>query len=406
MDQPINISFRQANSSKPRSRADAMLQKVFDQSCENSFKSTNISSSPVQLARTWGTPIWSTEYTIKFLQKISAAIRSDSSHHTSRGLSKGRPANVKHLHGDYVKIESTQRNYRPYFHEIKVWPTINLKSKIGFSPFAVAEPPTNLKTPIIRPPNSKSSNKSNKMTRKSRSKQMRTKNDYKRTSEKQCGYCEVCRVEYDVLSVHLQSKEHNNFVKNSDNFLSLDNLINSSANVDTFLKMNSAPPKNDYDSGLYTKRTCRKFKEMIGLDIPNSGSNVIKSDFVRLNGSGKMATRRSNNRKSQLTLDSKSCVKSSPPKVENNFKEIDSDSAAQLRSRRESARRINYAEPREDEENSDDLKTKIRIRGIRWRPPSSAEDNLSSASQPPVYKVMKSNFLLILNGTDISSHLL
>lgn len=360
-----------------------MLQKVRDQSCENSFKSTNISSSPVQIAKTWGTPIWSTEHTLRFLEKISAALKSDSSHNTS----KGRPANVKHLHGDYIKIESNQRNYRPYFQEIKAWPTINLKSKIGFSPFATAEPsPSSVKGPVNRPPNSKSSSKSNKMTRKSRSKQMRTKNDFKRTSEKQCGYCEVCRLEYDVLSVHLQSKEHTNFVNNSDNFVSLDKLINNSANVDTFLKMNSAPPKNDYDSGLYTKRTCRKFKEMIDLDISNAGSNVIKSEIVRLNGSAKMVTRRSNNRKSEL--DSKTCVKSSPPKVESNFKEIETESAAQLRSRRESARRINYAEPREDEEISDDLKTKIRIRGIRWRPPSSADDNLSSASQPAVYKVI------------------
>ncbi|XP_037025088.1 protein chiffon isoform X2 [Bradysia coprophila] len=373
-----------ANSSKPRSRADAMLQKVRDQSCENSFKSTNISSSPVQLAKNWGTPIWSTEHTLRFLEKISATLRSDSSHNTS----KGRPANVKHLHGDYIKIESAQRNCRPYFQEIKVWPTINLNSKIGFSPFAAAEPPTNAKTLINRPPNSKSSSKSNKMTRKSRSKQMRTKNDYKRTSEKQCGYCEVCRLEYDVLSVHLQSKEHTNFVNNSDNFLSLDNLINNSANVDTFLKMNSAPPKNDYDSGLYTKRTCRKFKEMMDLDIPNAANvNVIKSDCVRLNGSAKMVTRRSNNRRSQSDAKSLPCVKSSPSKVENDFKET--ETAAQLRSRRESARRINYAETREDEENPVDLTEKIRIRGIRWRPPSSADDALSSASQPAVYKIGK-----------------
>lgn len=361
-----------------------MLQKVRDQSCENSFKSTNISSSPVQLAKNWGTPIWSTEHTLRFLEKISATLRSDSSHNTS----KGRPANVKHLHGDYIKIESAQRNCRPYFQEIKLWPTINLNSKIGFSPFAAAEPPTTVvKTLLNRPPTSKSSSISNKMTRKSRSKQMRTKNDYKRTSEKQCGYCEVCRLEYDVLSVHLQSKEHTNFVNNSDNFLSLDNLINNSANVDTFLKMNSAPPKNDYDSGLYTKRTCRKFKEMMDMDISSATDvNVIKSDCVRLNGSAKMVTRRSNNRKSQSDAKPVSpCVKSSPPKVENDFKE--SESAAQLRSRRESARRINYAEPREDEENSDDLKTKIRIRGIRWRPPSSADDALSSASQPALYKV-------------------
>ncbi|KAJ6645692.1 Protein chiffon [Pseudolycoriella hygida] len=385
-----------ATCSKPLSRADAMLQKVRDRSCENSLKSTNISNSPIQLAKTWGTPIWSTEYTIKFLQKLCAAIKSDLSHHTP----KGRPANVKHLHGDYIKIESFSRNYRPYFQEIKHWPTINLRPKVGYSPFAKHDQGVNKKTgysPLARqdqginrktPANRSEKRKTiSEMTRKSRSKQMRTKNEHKRTSEKQCGYCEVCRIEYDVLSVHLQSKEHTNFVNNSDNYLSLDNLISNSANVDTFLKMNSAPPKNDYDSGLYTKRACRKFKEMLDLDISNADSNSIKSDYVRMNGSAKMVTRRSNNRKSQS--DSRSCVKSSPAKVENNFNAVETESAAQLRSRRESVKRINYAEPREDEENADDLKTKIRIRGIRWRPPSPADDNLSSASQPAVYKIGK-----------------
>lgn len=89
------------------------------------------------------------------------------------------------------------------------------------------------------------------MTRKTRNKQVRdataidacnikTNNDtdLKPNSER-CGYCEKCRVEYDVLALHLQSKEHINFVKNNDNYIALDNLINSSTNVENFLRMNS-----------------------------------------------------------------------------------------------------------------------------------------------------------------------
>lgn len=87
------------------------------------------------------------------------------------------------------------------------------------------------------------------MTRKTRNKQVReaaidacsikTNNDDIKPNSEKCGYCEKCRVEYDVLALHLQSKEHLNFVKNNDNYIALDSLINSGTNVENFLRINS-----------------------------------------------------------------------------------------------------------------------------------------------------------------------
>lgn len=87
------------------------------------------------------------------------------------------------------------------------------------------------------------------MTRKTRNKPVRdatidacsikTNNDDVKPNSEKCGYCEKCRVEYDVLAAHLQSKEHLNFVKNNDNYIALDSLINSGTNVENFLRLNS-----------------------------------------------------------------------------------------------------------------------------------------------------------------------
>lgn len=90
---------------------------------------------------------------------------------------------------------------------------------------------------------------SSTMTRKTRNKQVReaaidacsikTNNDDVKPNSEKCGYCEKCRMEYEVLAHHLQSKEHLNFVKNNDNYIALDSLINSGTNVENFLRINS-----------------------------------------------------------------------------------------------------------------------------------------------------------------------
>lgn len=60
----------------------------------------------------------------------------------------------------------------------------------------------------------------------------------RRTEQLASGYCEICRIRYRDLSKHVQSDQHLSFVRNDDNFLSLDKLINAGTNVEAFLKLN------------------------------------------------------------------------------------------------------------------------------------------------------------------------
>lgn len=162
---------------------------------------------PVQLAKSWGTPIWTPESTLKFLDKVSAAIHgqkpltptstaangsasgaattsSTSSRH-SLALQRPRAANTKRLKGDYIKIEATDRHYRPYYKEIHGWPVINLNAEPGYCPFwqdtnadAIAaktkQPPaTPVAVPILPAPTVATAD-SPAMTRKRRSQTNRT----------------------------------------------------------------------------------------------------------------------------------------------------------------------------------------------------------------------------------------
>lgn len=411
------IMILQATSSKHRSRADAMLQRARIQTVDSGNKITNLAHSPVQLAKSWGTPIWTPEYTLKFLEKVSVALKLDYA--TTSGLpgshSRAKPANTKRLKGEYIKIESFLRNYRPYYQEFKHWPTIYLNSTPGYCPFTHADI-TKDQNKSVENKNIKDSNnqieketKSSKMTRKSRSKQLRTtKNEIKQSSEKQCGYCEICRTEYDILSVHLQSKEHINFIKNGDNFIALDTLINSGANVESFLNANKTA-KLDIDSEIFGQRSCKKVSKLFrhdDIELKQHSDMQISAEYIQMNGSNftppMMMTRRSNSRRTdsieaiptKLPSSKRSIAKSNDANdVSVNVGEIseddDNEPPTKVRARRESAKRINYAEPKEDEENVDETQSKIqkiRLRGIRWRPPSS--DERSSMSQKVVYKVV------------------
>lgn len=74
------------------------------------------------------------------------------------------------------------------------------------------------------------------MTRKPRATATRAR----RSEQLVAGYCEICRTDYKDLTKHVQSDKHLAFVRNNDNFLSLDTLINAGANVEAFLKLNQS----------------------------------------------------------------------------------------------------------------------------------------------------------------------
>lgn len=337
------------------SRADAMLQRSRLHSQDNFVKTE--SQSPGQLARNLGTSIWSTEQTLKFLDKVLAAINNFNS---KEGQSTSRQHNGHHrklsattrlLKGNFIKIESFQKHYRPIFKEFAKWPVINLNTTEFACPFESEL--VNIKTDLN---NIKSV--SSAMTRKTRTKQ-KSNNVVKSSSEKQCGYCEICRVEYDLLSLHLKTEKHLNFVKNDDNFLALDNLIKNGATVESFLKLNgaaAADPQND-PCQIFSKRSVKRSNKC------NLEESVIKQETETFNEYSPPKTRRSNNlkRESDYNLDgSRRCL------------------------RRLSCKPVNYAEPKEDEENTnediiEEKKTNFRIRGIRWRAPSPEE-------RPPTVK--------------------
>lgn len=480
--------------------------------------------SPVQLAKSWGTPIWTPEYTLRYLEKVAIALglhksplaanhhqhtntnhknnarnllspAAPSGSHLARSSPRPtgvtvatptRPANTKRLRGEYIKIEASDRNYRPYYKEFKFWPIINLSSVPGFCPFAhepiVRQPPPPPQPPAPISPSARTMTRKSRNSKTNRSTTATTVAAAATASvakpadspppaptsdaANKCGYCEICHIEYDALATHLQSKEHQNFVKNGDNFLSLDSLISNSANVQTFLSANRAPPaKSDrLDDGLFGKRTAGKkvgklFRVTDDIKLgasddhlPTMGnrlngvlSNGLSSSSPPTPKVLTMVTRRSTG--SRRTADGASSVdgrkrrtsKAGGRKVKHivpmvvddpeedeeedgeNMMDVDvvevkkeiedeeSNSEGEQpkpthlhastdggkRARRESAKRINYAEPREDDENvvvaSEMLVTKskkiekLRLRSIRWRPPSQEE---RSGMSQPFYKVV------------------
>lgn len=226
--------------------------------------------------------------------------------------------------------------------------------------------------------------------------------------------------------------------------------------MQTFLSANRAAAKTDLDEGLFGKRTAGKkvgklFRATDEIKRGTSDEHSPTTMGNRLNGvltNGMaspppkvltMVTRRSNSRR---TVDRSAAAgrKQRTPAAKVVEKEVDEDvpqtinddededveeddemelqnadaesdsnsdvepskqpdvhtsTEGKMRARRESAKRINYAEPREDDEMSMGAQPlevtkskkieKLRLRSIRWRPPSQGER--SGVSQP-FYKVV------------------
>ncbi|XP_053682982.1 uncharacterized protein LOC128733432 [Sabethes cyaneus] len=265
---------------RPRSRADAMLQRARQQqqqqnnnhhssasnnrlsstsarSCADSpcspaaqqqqpaatnssaFRNDRNSQSPAHLAKSWGKPIWSCEDAIKFLNKVIRSCKTDpepcSLPKSSSSASAKRATKVQHLKGDFVKIESTAQHYRPAFQVFKKWPCVNLNAKPHNSPFSESEKDRSILANLV--PVTKES----ATARVENSvKTTVTTNATTKQQTRQCGYCEICRIEYDVLANHIVSEQHRGYVDNEFNFEALDKLIkDSGVGVETFLSVNN-----------------------------------------------------------------------------------------------------------------------------------------------------------------------
>lgn len=368
------------------------------------------SESPIQIAKSWGRPIWTTEHTLKFLEKVSSALKIYASTTTAAPVKEisghrngsvatsnnrhNKSAKVKSLRGYFIKVETLDKRYRPFYQEFKRWPKLNLLARLRHSPFE-SELDTSRTRDSQKSKFKKFSNIDSRtnttskfktvgtiMTRKSRpSQQQETEagtttnntvtsriNNKSGSDNKHCGYCEICHVEYDVLKVHLKSEEHLNFAKNDDNFVSLDKLIENGANVQKLLKLTNDVKKETVVNG-FLKRSNKKLYVRNGESEREESSEECDKNGIA-NGSSE----------------------------EDMIEEQDEDplSLDSPRPKRKCMQSPTLAKPKpskRDVKQSDDnthksIDSKVqatRIRGLRWNAPSP--DSRPPIKEPPVYKV-------------------
>ncbi|XP_030080507.1 protein chiffon isoform X2 [Drosophila hydei] len=214
--------------------------------------------------------IWQTEYALRFFQRIQTELRQylkGAASGTSGGSQTAGTTNI-HLKGNYIKIESIKRNHRPYYHLLKQpdeWPKIDLCSedsafRLQTKAYVQSMTRRSLGSRTSqrqqdqqdqRHPQSVPVQHAAVQALKKQSVSVHTPDsprshckELKESSDKQCGVCEICKIEYDTLTTHLQSKEHDLFAKNVHNFLALDTLIQVSASVTDFLKREQQKHRN------------------------------------------------------------------------------------------------------------------------------------------------------------------
>lgn len=375
--------------------------------------SSEKSQSPIQVAKSWGRPIWTTEHTLKFLEKVCSALKLyasttvapvqdiGSNRNGALGTSSHRhhkSARVKSLRGDFIKVETLDKRYRPFYQEFKKWPKLNLLARLTHSPFESeldtcrAKDSQKSKFKKFSKIDSRTNTTSKLktvgtiMTRKSRpTQQQETEagtttnntvasrvNNKSGSDNKHCGYCEICHVEYDVLKVHLKSEEHLNFAKNDDNFVSLDKLIESGANVQKLLKLSNNVKKETAVNG-FLKRSNKKLAYLRnGESEEESGEECDKNGIMNGSSEDDMIDEPEED---PLSLD--------PPRPK--------------RKCMQSPTLVNAKPKRETKSNQESqhtahksIQSKIqatRIRGLRWNAPSP--DSRPPIKEPPVYKVDK-----------------
>ncbi|XP_051858219.1 protein chiffon isoform X2 [Drosophila albomicans] len=249
-----------------QTRADAILSRVREaqqQSQQSPLRGAIELTHQQPPGKSLSYVVWQTEYALRFFRRIQTELRQYLQEGAVTTTTAAGTANIL-LKGNYIKIESIKRNHRPYYHLLKQpeeWPKIDLSSDDGA--FRLQAKAKLLEQSMTR--KSLGSRTSQRQQEKHKEQQTvslpqqpqlvvlqhsalqackkQTESpdrshcrELKESSDKQCGVCEICKIEYDTLSIHLQSKDHELFAKNSGNFVALDTLIEVSASVKGFLQ--------------------------------------------------------------------------------------------------------------------------------------------------------------------------
>ncbi|XP_041359975.1 uncharacterized protein LOC121376225 [Gigantopelta aegis] len=261
------------------SRGRALLMKARENSSKDS-KSTNNSvdglnsctSSAVTKAFQMGLKI---EHAINFLRKcknVGVAFKVGKKQ-TNEDLSGFAP--LKWDDKNFIKYEDMSKQYRPIFRQLENIPTLYTEN-YGGSPF---DGPTFLhkvqsETTGVR-------------------KEMKGR---KFTNEKG-GYCEMCAIWFTrTLKEHMYCSDHVKFVKNKDNFSTLDTLVSQLPTVSNFLakfvpssgfsvdnKNNNDQPPSEVEMLHKSDPTSTIHESMCGLTIESHiSANTTSSDSKEL----------------------------------------------------------------------------------------------------------------------------
>lgn len=284
-----STNLRGQTGQRSKSRVDAMLERAL-------IQPQQCSVDPLDNARSWGIPIWAVDKLYTWLDKIYASFR-DATHlkrlkHPSSN-SSNTDLKVHHLKGPFIKFESYHRNTRPVFLELPAWPILNFQGDPGSCPFGKKRREQAACKTIRKEVKENreatltiKKEEHKEMTRRPRTTATRTR----RSEQLESGYCGICRAGYQDLTKHVQSDQHLNFVRNDDNFLSLDTLINAGANVETFLKLNRTKDI-EKDCNLFTNGDRNLHEVVLPEDKVNKNAKALE-DFsvdeikmVQCNGS-------------------------------------------------------------------------------------------------------------------------
>lgn len=273
---------------QPKSRAEAMLEKVRSQPL---FRTRD----PLVDAQNWGLTIWSVEKFLKLLHRVAQSLKktgADTPIVPPRRKSDTTCSKVKLRSGKlFIKVEAVDRKHRPSYKDLPFWPSINLESEPGTSPFAL-RPST---TSVLNTNNKKTDLKANKETQCKNQKPVLRRSPRKKNSplkpspskrnvsnchpprksstivfqdkesvslvpprppskrhpdralfpekkketethEPLPGYCEICKVDYQDLRRHCGTDAHRQYSLNAANYAQLDSRINSqSLNLEAYL---------------------------------------------------------------------------------------------------------------------------------------------------------------------------
>ncbi|XP_031456912.1 protein DBF4 homolog B isoform X2 [Phasianus colchicus] len=189
------------------SRGRELLQKAMKN------QDTCSGSSILANARLWGVQIVHVDEMLSYAQQLLRAASGARKQRTEAQCPmSGQRAHKGKLKPPFLKVEDQSRQFRPFHHQFKSFPGLNLLAPKGCSPF---EPPKNLSNSCraravegcTEGSNGEKSLQSTAVPKKKR------------------GFCECCQETFEELQKHLQSPQHRCFALDDSHYALVDRVI-------------------------------------------------------------------------------------------------------------------------------------------------------------------------------------